>query len=78
MGSVHAAKIIKVQDMALKTGSPVVGLLIREEPGFKRGWLVWPGMQEYSDGMYSLRGNPSDFSYYGAGCRRGCLFSSLD
>lgn len=27
MGSVHAAKIIKVQDMALKTGSPVVGLI---------------------------------------------------
>ena len=27
LGSVHAAKIIKVQDMALKTGSPVVGLI---------------------------------------------------
>lgn len=27
LGSVHAAKIMKVQDMALKTGSPVVGLI---------------------------------------------------
>ncbi len=27
LGSVHAAKIVKIQDMALKTGSPVVGLI---------------------------------------------------
>ncbi|WP_289016473.1 acyl-CoA carboxylase subunit beta [Culturomica massiliensis] len=27
LGSVHAAKIMKIQDMALKTGSPVVGLI---------------------------------------------------
>ena len=27
LGSVHASKIVKIQDMALKTGSPVVGLI---------------------------------------------------
>jgi propionyl-CoA carboxylase beta chain len=27
LGAVHAAKIVKIQDMALKTGSPVVGLI---------------------------------------------------
>ena len=27
LGSIHAAKIVKIQDMALKTGSPVVGLI---------------------------------------------------
>ncbi len=27
LGAVHAAKIVKVQDMALKTGSPVIGLI---------------------------------------------------
>jgi len=27
LGSMHAAKIVKIQDMALKTGSPVVGLI---------------------------------------------------
>lgn len=27
LGSTHAAKIVKIQDMALKTGSPVVGLI---------------------------------------------------
>ncbi len=27
LGSVHAAKIVKIQDMALKTGSPVIGLI---------------------------------------------------
>ena len=27
LGSVHAAKIVKIQDLALKTGSPVVGMI---------------------------------------------------
>ncbi|MFV0469390.1 MAG: acyl-CoA carboxylase subunit beta [Dysgonomonas sp.] len=27
LGSMHAAKIVKIQDMALKTGSPIVGLI---------------------------------------------------
>ena len=27
LGTVHAAKIVKIQDMALKTGAPVVGLI---------------------------------------------------
>ena len=56
LGSVHAAKIMKVQDMALKTGSPVVGLIDSGGARIQEGWLVWPGMREYSDGMYSLPG----------------------
>ena len=52
LGSVHAAKIIKVQDMALKTGSPVVGLIDSEERAYRKEWPVWPDMPVFSAVMY--------------------------
>lgn len=52
LGSVHAAKIIKVQDMALKTGSPVVGDRFGRSAHTGRSGQSGPDMPVFSAVMY--------------------------
>ena len=46
LGSVHAAKIVKVQDLALKTGSPIVGLIDSGGARIQEGIV---GLNGYAD-----------------------------
>ena len=49
LGSMHAAKIVKIQDMALKTGSPIVGLI---DSGGARIQEGITGLNGYADMYY--------------------------
>ncbi|MBP2638467.1 MAG: methylmalonyl-CoA carboxyltransferase subunit [Firmicutes bacterium] len=63
LGEMHAAKITKVQDLALKMGVPIVGL---NDSGGAR-------IQEGIDALSGF--GDIFFGYYGTLCRRGCIFS---
>ena len=38
LGEMHGLKICKILDMALKTGRPVICLMILEVPEFRKEW----------------------------------------
>ena len=42
LSGAHAAKIVKLQKMALTTGAPIIGLFDAAARGFKKGSRAWP------------------------------------
>lgn len=55
LGSVHAKKIAKIQDMALKMGAPMIGIIDSEVQGFRRELPVWQDMPVFFFAMFRLR-----------------------
>ena len=48
LGEAHAEKIVKIQDMALRNGAPVIGLNDSGGARIRRGWWLWAGMRTSS------------------------------
>jgi acetyl-CoA carboxylase carboxyltransferase component len=74
LGIVHAKKIAKIQEMALKMGSPIIALI--DSGGAGRGCQSQRVRRYFSEYNSFLRNNSPDICYYGAGRWRGCLLSS--
>jgi acetyl-CoA carboxylase carboxyltransferase component len=51
LGEMHAKKICKVMDLAMKCGVPIVGFMTREAPGFKRESTPFQATGRYSSGI---------------------------
>lgn len=52
----NARKIMKVQDLALKNGAPVIALRSGRARVFRRGWRACPGMRVFFSAIPWLRG----------------------
>ncbi|GER04042.1 hypothetical protein JCM17846_17240 [Iodidimonas nitroreducens] len=52
LSETHAQKICKIMDMAMKTGAPVIGSMIRAGRGFRKAWLPWRAMRMCFSAMF--------------------------
>lgn len=56
LGEMHARKICKVMDLAMKCGVPVVGFNDSGGLGFRKGLTPFPATGRYSSGILQPRG----------------------
>lgn len=77
LGEMHARKITKIMDMALKVGAPIIGI---NDSGGARIQEGIDSLSGYGQIFFSQHPGfwcyPSDCSYFRALCWRGGLFSS--
>jgi propionyl-CoA carboxylase beta chain len=50
LSGAHAEKIVKIQELAMKNGAPIIGLNDSGGPGSRKGWSPWGGMPTSSSG----------------------------
>lgn len=51
LGEYHAKKITKVMDMAMKMGAPIIGLNDSGVLAYRKGWMLFLGMETYFTGI---------------------------
>jgi len=79
LGEMHAAKICKVMDLAVKIGCPLIGINDSGGARIQEGVDALSGYGEIFLSEHAcIWSHSSDFGYYGALCRRGCLFARFD
>jgi propionyl-CoA carboxylase beta chain len=70
LGEVHAEKVCKIMDMAMKNGAPIIGL---NDSGGRSGIARWL-WRNISSQYHGQRRCAADIGHYGAMRRRGGLF----
>ncbi len=79
LGEVHAEKVVKIMDMALKNGAPIIGINDSGGARIQEGVVSLGGYADIFLAKYSLiRGYSPDQHYYGTLCWRCSLFSRPD
>ena len=76
LSETNAAKIVKVQQLALKTGAPVIAL--NDSGGARRGEQPCRICLYFLSEHYRLRCYPADFRHLGSLCRRSLLLTSTN
>jgi propionyl-CoA carboxylase beta chain len=79
LGEAAGNKIIKIMDLAISTGVPLVGILgLGRRPHSRRRdrpWKIRGDLQAQHHGLWSY---PADLNNHGSCCRRRCLLPCLN
>ena len=79
LGEMHAAKIVKVQRLAMKMGAPIVGI---NDSGGARIQEAVDALAGYGKIFFENTNAywcySTNFRNHGSMCRRCCIFSSID
>ncbi len=79
LGEVHAEKICKIMDMAMKNGAPMIGLNDSGGARIQEGVVALGGLCRYLSAQHNgFGGHPANFSNYGTMRRRRGLFPRSD